>query len=70
LNANQILIGSGSLSKSQSANLTWNNTLSATSFIGSGSGLTNLNASNIISGTFTVNGSGLSTLNASNVTSL
>jgi hypothetical protein len=72
LNANQILIGNGSLSFSQSANLTWNNatnTLSATNFIGSGSGLTNLNASNITSGTLTVNGSGLAALNASNVTS-
>jgi hypothetical protein len=54
LNANQILIGSGSLSFSQSAYLTWyntTNTLSATNFVGSGSALTNLNASNITSGT-------------------
>jgi hypothetical protein len=72
LNANQILIGSASLSICQSANLTWNNTtntLSATNFIGSGSGLANLNALNITSGTLTVIGSGLSALNASNVTS-
>jgi hypothetical protein len=45
---NQILIGSGSLSFSQSADLTWNNAtnnLSATNFVCSGSALINLNAS-------------------------
>ncbi len=54
LNPNQILIGNGSASFSQSANLIWKgttNTLSATNFVGSGSGLTALNASNITSGT-------------------
>jgi hypothetical protein len=50
------------LNFSQSANLTWNNTtntLSATNFICSGTGLTNLNALNISSGNLTANGSGL-----------
>ena len=45
LTANQILIGNAATSILQSANLTWNNisnTLSATNFIGSGSGITNL----------------------------
>jgi hypothetical protein len=71
LNNNQILIGNGTNAINQSSNLTWNNTsntLSASNFSGSGASLTNLNASNITSGTISVNGSGLTSLNASNVT--
>jgi hypothetical protein len=71
LNNNQILIGNGTNAINQSSNLTWNNTsntLSASNFSGSGTSLTNLNASNITSGTISVNGSGLTSLNASNVT--
>ena len=44
LSFGQVLIGNGSSSLIQSANLTWNNgnnTLSASNFIGSGTGLTN-----------------------------
>ncbi len=51
LSANQILIGNTTTSILQSANLTWNNTsntLSATNFIGSGSGITNLDYNNIL----------------------
>jgi hypothetical protein len=50
LTANQILIGNATTSILQSPNLTWNNTsntLSAFSFIGNGSQLTSLNASNV-----------------------
>ena len=50
LTANQILIGNAATSILQSANLSWNNTsntLSATNFIGSGSGITNLDYGNI-----------------------
>ena len=57
LTAGRILIGNGTGALLQSANLTWNstsNTLSATNFIGSGAGLTALNATNISSGTLTV----------------
>ena len=71
LTSNQILIGNAATSILQSPNLTWNNTtntLSASNFVGNGSGLTSLNASSIISGTLSVNGSGLNSLNASNVT--
>jgi hypothetical protein len=69
--ANQILIGNAATSILQSPNLRWNstsNTLSASNFVGNSSGLTSLNASNIISGTLSVNGSGLTSLNASNNT--
>ena len=72
LNPNQILIGNGSTSISQSVNLSWNgitNTLSASIFSGSGASLTNLNASNITTGTLSLNGSGLTSINASNITS-
>jgi hypothetical protein len=51
LSANQILIGNTTTSILQSANLTWNNTsntLSATNFVGSGSGITSLNYNNIL----------------------
>ena len=71
LSSNQILIGNAATSILQSPNLTWNNTsntLSATNFVGNGSQLTNLNASNITTGILSVNGSGLTSLNASNVT--
>jgi hypothetical protein len=50
LSANQILIGYSNTSILQSANLTWNNTsntLSATNYIGSGSGLTNINVGGV-----------------------
>jgi hypothetical protein len=53
LSANQILIGNAATSILQSANLSWDtstNTLSAANFIGSGSGLTNINVSNTNSG--------------------
>jgi len=68
LTTNQILIGNGSNALLQSANLTWNNTsntLSATNFIGNGTGLISLNASNISLGTLTVSrgGTGTTTLN-------
>jgi hypothetical protein len=65
LNANQILIGNATNPMIQSANLTWiDNTLSATNFVGSGTRLTALNASNINSGTLNVSygGIGSSTL--------
>ena len=42
-------------------------TVRATNLVGNGSGLTNLNASNITSGIFTGNGGGLTNLNASRV---
>ena len=63
----QILIGNGTSALIQSANLTWNNasnTLSASNFGGSGTGLTALNASNITLGTLTVSqgGTGSTTL--------
>jgi hypothetical protein len=72
LSSNQILIGNTNTSILQSPNLVWDNTtntLSASNFIGSGAGLTSLNASNITTGTLTVNGSGLTALNASNILS-
>ncbi len=75
LTSNQILISNHCnliTSILRSPNLTWNNTnttLSASDFVGNGSGLTSLNASSIVSGTLSVNGSGLNSLNASNVTS-
>ena len=50
LTANRILIGNGTTSILQSPNLSWNNTsntLSATNFVGSGSGITNLDYNNI-----------------------
>ena len=67
LSSNQILIGNGINAPLQSANLTWNNasnTLSASNFSGSGTGLTALNASNITLGTLTVSrgGTGSTTL--------
>jgi len=72
LSSNQILIGNTNTSILQSPNLVWDNTtntLSASNFIGSGAGLTSLNASNITTGTLTVDGSGLTALNASNILS-
>ena len=57
LTAGRVLIGNGTGTLLQSANLSWNNTsntLSSTNFIGSGAGLTALNATNISSGTLTV----------------
>jgi hypothetical protein len=64
--AGQVLIGNGTNKLLQSANLSWNstsNTLSATNFIGSGSGLTALNASNIDSGILSVGYGGIGTTN-------
>ena len=52
----------------QSANLIWdnsNNTLSATNFVGTGSGLTELNASNLTSGTLAVSYGGTGTTTSS-----
>jgi hypothetical protein len=54
LSTNQILIGNTTPSILQSAKLTWDNTsntLSASSFVGSGSAITILNASNVSLGT-------------------
>jgi hypothetical protein len=64
LTSGQILIGNGASALQQSANLTWNtstNTLSATNFVGSGSGLSTLNASNIANGTLIVSRGGIGT---------
>jgi fibronectin-binding autotransporter adhesin len=70
LTASQLLIGNNSSTPLQSANLSWNNTsntLSATNFIGSGAGITNINASNITTGTLPMSrgGIGTTTLTAS-----
>jgi hypothetical protein len=55
LMSNQLLIGNGSSTILQTANLTWdNNILSATNFVGSGTGLTGINANNITTGTISV----------------
>ena len=55
LMSNQLLIGNGSSTLLQTANLTWdNNILSATNFVGSGTGLTGINADNITTGTISV----------------
>jgi hypothetical protein len=72
LNTNQILIGNGTSALLQSTNLTWdnsNNILTASNFVGSGTGLTNLNASNIASGTLAVSrgGIGTGTLNTNQI---
>jgi hypothetical protein len=69
LNSNQLLVGNGTETVIQSANLSWNNstdTLTATNIIGSGTGLTSLNASNIVSGTLLVSqgGTGANNLNS------
>jgi len=64
LTANQILIGNDATSILQSPNLTWNNTsntLSATNFVGSGAGLTNINVSNSNSGTLSISRGGIGT---------
>jgi hypothetical protein len=67
LTLGRLLIGNGTSTLLQSANLSWDNTsntLSATNFVGSGTGLTALNASNIISGILNVSygGTGLTTI--------
>ncbi len=67
LTSNQILIGNGTSALLQSSNLTWNNTsntLSASNFVGSGSGLTYINASSISTGilSFSRGGIGSTTL--------
>jgi len=69
LNANQILIGNGTGTLIQSTNLSWdnsNNILTASNYTGSGSNLSNLNASKINLGTLpvTYGGTGLGTLAA------
>ncbi len=69
LNNNQILIGNGAFAPFQTSNLTWNNTsntLSATNIIGSGVGITELNASNISSGILTVTRGGIGTTTLNN----
>ena len=67
LTSGQLLVGNGTGALTQTANLTWSsatNTLSATNFVGSGAGLSSLNATNISSGTLLVSrgGTGATTL--------
>jgi hypothetical protein len=69
LNSNQLLVGNGTGAVIQSANLSWNNstnTLTATNFVGSGAGLTALNATLITTGTLNVvqGGTGTTNLNS------
>jgi len=62
----QLLVGNGTDAVIQSANLSWNNstsTLTATNIIGSGTGLTSLNASKITLGTLNVAQGGTGTAN-------
>jgi hypothetical protein len=64
--ANQLLVGNAAGALIQTTNLSWNNstnTLSATNFVGSGSGLTSLTATNI-TGTLPIanGGTGVATL--------
>ena len=64
LNTNQILIGNGTNALLQSSNLSWdnsNNILTAANYVGSGTGLTSLNASNIANGTLNVSRGGIGT---------
>jgi hypothetical protein len=63
LNTNQLLIGNGTGTLIQSTNLSWtnNNTLNATNFVGSGTGLSSLNASNITDGILSVSRGGIGT---------
>jgi molybdate-binding protein len=66
LNSNQLLVGNGTGTVIQSGNLSWdnsNNILNATNFVGSGSGLTELNASKITLGTLNVAQGGTGTTN-------
>jgi hypothetical protein len=66
LNNNQLLVGNGTGTVIQSANLSWdnsNNILNATNFVGSGSGLTELNSSKITLGTLNVAQGGTGTTN-------
>jgi hypothetical protein len=70
LTSGQILIGGANVI--QTPNLTWNsstNTLSATNFVGSGTGLAGLNATNISSGTLLVSqgGTGATTLTSGQI---
>jgi hypothetical protein len=63
---NQLLVGNGTDAVIQSSNLTWNNNtnvLTATNFVGSGSGLTTLNASQVTLGTLNVSQGGTGTIN-------
>jgi hypothetical protein len=66
--ADRLLIGNGTSAINTTPNLTWtaaNNTLSATRFVGIGSGLTDLHAPNISTGILGVNrgGTGIGTVN-------
>ena len=64
LSSNQILIGNAATSILQSSNLTWNstsNTLSASFFVGDGSQLTSLDASNVSSGILSISRGGMGT---------
>ena len=64
LTANQILIGNTTTSILQSPNLTWDNTtntLSSSNFVGNGSQLTSLNASNVSLGTLAITRGGIGT---------
>ena len=57
LNSNQLVVGNGTETVIQSANLSWDNTnsiLNATNFIGSGAKITSLNANKITLGTLNV----------------
>ncbi len=72
LNSNQIWIGNAATSILQSADLTRGNTsytLSATNIVGSGSAITNLNASNVSLGTLSISrdGIGTTTLNSNQI---
>jgi len=72
LNSNQILVGNGTGTVIQSGNLSWDNAnsiLNATNFIGSGSGLTQLNASKVTLGTLNVaqGGTGINNLNSNQI---
>jgi hypothetical protein len=66
LTSTQLLVGNGTNTVIQSSNLTWNNstsTLTATNFVGSGAGLSTLNATNITSGMLLVSRGGTGTTN-------
>jgi hypothetical protein len=72
LHTKQLLIGNATDALIQSANLTWDNTyniLTATNFVGSGTGLSSLNSSNITDGTLSVRygGTGKTTLTLGNL---
>jgi microcystin-dependent protein len=72
LTSGAVLVGNGTGAVLQPSALTWNNgtgTLTATTYVGSGSGLNNLNSSNVNTGTLLVSygGTGAQTLNSGSV---